>query len=42
METHCCAGYLKLTNVQNVHQTQFIVANNVQQNGIHLAWLLVE
>jgi hypothetical protein len=36
-------GYLKLTNVQNVHhQPQSIADNNMQQSGILLARLLVE
>jgi hypothetical protein len=32
MFTHCCVGYLTLTNVQNAHnQPQCIVYNKVQQ-----------
>jgi hypothetical protein len=43
MSTSCCIGYLKPTNLQNVHhEPQCIVDNDVQQNGIILALLLVD
>jgi hypothetical protein len=42
MLTHCCVGYLKLTNVQNVHhQHQFIVESDMQQSAV-LALLPVQ
>jgi len=43
MLTHCCDGYLKLIEVQNVHhQPQCIVDNDVQQYGTLLSLLLAE
>jgi hypothetical protein len=43
MLTYCFNGYLKLTNVQNIHQQpQCNAGNNMQQSGIVLIGLLAE
>jgi hypothetical protein len=41
MLIRCYIGYVKLTNVQNVHHHLCIIDNYVQQSGIILALLLV-